>query len=69
MLWFTKLVDLGNKRSLEVEDVFDMDSQIDQDHLKSLWRGEWQKQTESKESNYSIYENTRIQKSIRDKLN
>ncbi|CAI2357559.1 unnamed protein product [Caenorhabditis sp. 36 PRJEB53466] len=46
LLWFTRIIDLGSKRPLEVEDVFELDSQMDQEYLKSLWKTEWLKQSE-----------------------
>uniref|UniRef100_A0A8R1E0R9 Uncharacterized protein n=1 Tax=Caenorhabditis japonica TaxID=281687 RepID=A0A8R1E0R9_CAEJA len=44
--WFTQIISLGSKRPLEVEDVFDLDSQMDQEYLKSVWKTEWLKESE-----------------------
>ncbi|KAF1746903.1 hypothetical protein GCK72_023361 [Caenorhabditis remanei] len=47
LLWFTRIIDLGSKRTLETEDVFELDSQMDQEYLKARWKTEWLKQSES----------------------
>lgn len=47
MLWFTQIISLGYERTLVADDVFEMDSQMDQEYLKARWKTEWLKQTES----------------------
>eukprot|EP00081_Caenorhabditis_elegans_P026970 NP_510616.2 Uncharacterized protein CELE_E03G2.2 [Caenorhabditis elegans] len=46
LLWFTQIISLGYERTLVADDVFEMDSQMDQEYLKARWKTEWLKQTE-----------------------
>ncbi|CAD6189209.1 unnamed protein product [Caenorhabditis auriculariae] len=39
--WFTRMITLGSKKPLETEDVFELDSKLDQQFLKSCWKKEW----------------------------
>ncbi|CAP34350.2 Protein CBR-MRP-3 [Caenorhabditis briggsae] len=46
LMWFSQIISLGSKKTLETEDVFELDSQMDQEYLKARWKTEWLKQSE-----------------------
>ncbi|CAB3400604.1 unnamed protein product [Caenorhabditis bovis] len=42
--WFTQLISKGNKKTIDIDDIFDLSRDLDQDFVNSLWDKEWKRE-------------------------
>ncbi|CAI5456632.1 unnamed protein product [Caenorhabditis angaria] len=44
LLWLSNMISVGSKKPLTEEDIYELDSQMNQKYLKEKWNEEWEKQ-------------------------